>query len=168
MSHPSTPTPHSVRILSIDPGYDRCGLAVLEKVAGKETLLYSSCLTPKRGTLGERLFEIGQTIEKLLAEYAPRAIAMESLFLTNNQKTGMAVAEVRGVARYAAAARGLPVYEYTPIQVKVAVTGYGKSDKKAVMAMVARLVPFPREGAKDDEYDAVAVGLTCLAHERFA
>ena len=157
-----------MRILAIDPGYERVGIAIIEKNPGerKETLLYSDCFkTSAKLAFVTRLTHIGQELERLIDEYQPQALAIETLFFSNNQKTAMRVSEARGVMIYTMASRSLPVHEYTPLQIKIAVTGHGKSDKKQVIAMTPRLIDIKKEIAHDDEYDAIAIGLTCIASE---
>lgn len=156
-----------MRILAFDPGYERLGVAVLEKQNGKETLLHSDCIqTSATLTFPERLAELGAAAEALIQEWQPGGVALEEVFFEKNQKTGMQVAEVRGMLTYIAASRGLQLHQYTPAEVKVATTGYGASDKKAVAAMVPRLVKLPERKRLDDELDAIAVGITCLASIR--
>lgn len=154
-----------MRILAIDPGYNRLGVAILEKLPRqKETLLYSACATtPKTRSHPERLLHIANEVRKVLDAFRPEALAIETLFLSVNQKTAMPVAEARGAILVEAARAGLPVYEYTPLQIKVAVTGYGKSDKRQVAEMVRKLIDLPPRRRLDDEYDAIAVGLTHFA-----
>jgi len=153
-----------MRILAFDPGYERLGAAVLEKVAGKDTLLYSDCIRTKATlTFPQRLAELGAATVTLLDTWKPDGIALEEVFFEKNAKTAMQVAEVRGVLAYLAASRGLPIHQYKPAEVKIATTGYGASDKKAVAAMVPRLVKLPERKRLDDELDAIAVGITCLA-----
>ncbi len=156
-----------MRVLAIDPGYERLGVAVLEKLPKqKEILLYSACIqTAKTLPHSERLLKIADEAAKVIRDYGPQALAIETLFLSVNQKTAMPVAEARGAVLAEAARRGLAVFEYTPLQVKCAVTGYGKSDKRQVAEMVARLIALPAKKRLDDEYDAIAIGLTCLATE---
>lgn len=158
-----------MRIIAIDPGYERLGLAVLEKApGGKEILLYSDCFkTDKKLPHSERLGLIKSEIERVIREYKPETLCLETLFFSVNTKTAIAVAEARGVILSQAAAHGLKVFEYGPGEIKVAVTGYGKSDKAAVISMVERLVKINKKIEHDDEYDAIAVGLTCFARERF-
>jgi crossover junction endodeoxyribonuclease RuvC len=158
----------TMRVLAIDPGYDRLGIAVLEKKNGKERVLYSSCFeTGRNETLPDRFLLLGKEIERLIAEFSPTALGIETLFFNKNQKTAIGVAQARGIIMYLAKAAGCSVYEFGPQEIKVAVTGYGKSDKKAVIDMVRRLIPDIKTDALDDEYDAIAVGITCLAqHSR--
>lgn len=156
-----------MKVLAIDPGYDRLGVAIMEKINNKEILLHSECIeTSKEDTLIGRLLILGQRIEVLLAEYSPTAVGIETLFFNKNQKTAMGVAQARGIIIYLAQKAGCTIYEFGPQEIKVAVTGYGKSDKKGVIDMVKRLVENVPDDALDDEYDAIAVGITCLAHYR--
>lgn len=157
-----------MKILGIDPGYDRVGIAIIEKTAKtKEVLLHSECLqTSSKDDFYTRLGQVGAKIAEIIADYSPDALAIESLFITKNQKTAMRVAEARGVIAYEATRHKIPVYEYNPLQIKIAVTGHGGSDKTAVMKMVPLLVKMTAKKAQDDEYDAIAVALTCLASEK--
>ena len=154
-----------MRVLSIDPGYGRTGIAVLEKKPGKaEVLLYSGCFeTSSDEPFSVRLVSLGHEIERIIHEHRPGTLAIEELFFNSNQKTAFRVSEARGVVLYVAASSGLVVYEYTPLQVKIAITGYGRGTKQQVIAMTKRLVPIGKPIKYDDEYDAIAVGLTCLA-----
>ncbi len=158
-----------MRILAVDPGYDRLGIAIIERKAGKEILLYSDCFQTEKDALYEkRLLDIGDEMERLIREYEPNVFASEALFFAKNQKTAIAVAGSRGTLLYIARKHNLPVFEYTPLQIKIAVTGYGKSDKAQVTDMVKRLIRIEKQVAVDDEYDAIAVGLTCAATEKFS
>lgn len=153
------------RIIGIDPGYDRLGIAVLEKPAqGKEIVLFSTCVqTSPKDTIYERFGKIGAEMGRVLEEYAPAALAIETLFITKNQKTAMRVAEARGVILSEAIKHKVPIFEYTPMQIKMAVTSDGKSDKERVIKMVHLLVSLPSKKTVDDEYDAIAVALTHCA-----
>lgn len=158
-----------MRILAIDPGYDRLGIAILEKQNGREIALFSACaVTDKKQAHHERLAHIGREVKNTIAEWKPEALAIETLFLFSNQKTAFRVAEARGVILYEAARAGLLVFEYTPLQIKIAVTGYGRSNKRQMMEMVKKLVVLPHRKRLDDEYDALAIGLTCFAIEKFS
>jgi len=165
-----------MKIIGIDPGYERVGIAVLEKNQGdkKETVVYSDCFkTSPKLSLDERIFLIGKEIEKIIEKYKPSKMAIEKLFFESNQKTAMGVSEARGAIVFVAQNLGLSVLQYTPLQIKSAVTGYGKADKSAVHMMVHKLVEMPKEagpakksGGRDDEIDAVAVALTAFATEK--
>lgn len=156
-----------MRVLAVDPGYDRLGLAVMDKINGQEVLVYSCCIeTNKKESIAKRLHQIGEAFENLILEYKPDQVAIEKLFFNKNQKTAMAVAESRGVVTFLATRNNCEVVEFGPGEIKVAVTGYGSSDKRAVMEMLKRLVPNLPDTALDDEYDAIAVAVTALAQAR--
>ena len=175
-----------MRIISIDPGYERLGIAVLEKNIGdkKETLLYSDCFKTKTtNTHAERLSLLGQEISKIIKKYEPEALSIETLFLTTNHKTVMHVSEARGVILYEAAKNNLSIFEYSPPQIKSAVAGDGHADKKAIIKMIPLLINIKNKihpvksseagsleakfnRASDDEYDAIAVGLTYFAYNK--
>jgi crossover junction endodeoxyribonuclease RuvC len=158
-----------MRIIAIDPGYERLGIAIIERLPRqKESLVYSDCFkTSAKLPHADRLGLVGKELERVITEFAPQALCLESLFFSENKKSAIAVAEARGVILYQASTHNLPVYEYGPGQIKVAVTGYGKSDKAQVISMIPRLIQVEKEIRHDDEYDAIAVGLTCFATEKF-
>ena len=158
-----------MRLLAIDPGFERLGIAIIDKERhGKEVLVYSSCFKTK-ATLPfhTRLSEIGAELERVIKEYEPKALAIEKLYFTTNQKTAMGVSEARGVVVYSASRNNLDIYEYTPPEIKIAVTGYGKADKNMVINMVGKLIKIDKKTNSDDELDAIAIGLTCFAREKF-
>jgi crossover junction endodeoxyribonuclease RuvC len=157
-----------MKILGIDPGYDRVGIAVVEKnPQGKEVLLHSECLqTSVKDDFYTRLGQVGAKIESIIASYSPDALAIETLFITKNQKTAMRVAEARGVIIHEAIRKNISIFEYTPLQIKIAVTGHGASDKTQVIKMIPFLIKIGSKKAQDDEYDAIAVALTCCAREK--
>ena len=156
-----------MRVLAIDPGYGRCGVAVLKKEHGKEKYVYSDCIeTSPSLAFDERLAAVADECARLIKRHSPDALAMERLFLSTNQKTAMHVAEVRGALLHVAASAGIPTFEYTPGQIKSATTGSGRADKKQITAMIHLLLKFEKKIKHDDEYDAIAVGITHLAHAR--
>lgn len=162
-----------MKILSIDPGYERVGIAVVEKEnnkparAGGEKLVYSDCFkTSSELSFLERLQLVGGEVERVIKKYKPKAFAIEKLFFNTNQKTATNVSEVRGALIYIALKNNLKVYEYTPLQIKSAVCGDGHGDKDQVITMVKNLIQIEKEIKHDDEYDAIAIGLTCFASER--
>lgn len=156
-----------MKIIGIDPGYDRLGIAVIEKKENlREVLIHSECLqTSSKDDFYTRLGQVGMRVSEIIDKYSPNILAIESLFITKNQKTAMRVAEARGVITYEAIKRNLSVHEYTPLQIKIAVTGHGGSDKSQVMKMIPLLIKMGSKKAQDDEYDAIAVALTCLASD---
>lgn len=154
-----------MKILGIDPGFERLGIAVVEKnTNGKEIVLFSECFkTSPKLSFEDRLLLIGQRIREVIEKHKPQALGIETLFLTSNHKTVMRVAETRGVILYEAKKAGLKIFEASPPQIKTAVAGYGKADKKQVMKMVKMLVKIEDNKTSDDELDAIAIALTSLA-----
>lgn len=153
----------SNRVIAIDPGFDRVGVAVIEK----NELLFSTCIeTDRKLPHHERLLTIGEEIKSVIKKWHPGTLAMEKLFFNQNTSTALKVAEARGVILFIAAEAGLDVFEYSPQEVKIAVTGYGKADKWAIETLVRKLIKFPSKKVLDDEIDAVAVGITHLATQK--
>lgn len=158
-----------MKVLAIDPGYERVGVAIVSREKhGRDELIFSTCIeTSRTEPFEKRLRSIGDELERIIKEYSPDSCALERLYFHSNQKTALLVAEACGVARYTAARHELPVYEYTPLQIKNAVSGDGRGDKKQIMYMVRQLISIKKPIKRDDEFDAIAIGLTCLASERF-
>jgi crossover junction endodeoxyribonuclease RuvC len=152
-----------MKILAIDPGYDRLGVAVVEGDPSRPTLIWSACVLPAAGLPEDRLAEVAREVRGLLAEHMPAALAIETLFFSVNKKTALGVAQARGTVLAAAGAAGVPVVECSPQEVKLAVTGNGRADKKAIARMIPRLIALPEKKRFDDELDAIAVGITALA-----
>ena len=141
-----------MRVIGVDPGYDRLGVAVLEYEDGQEKLIHSSCIeTNSKHSLLSRLNVLGDEFKSLLSIYKPNTLGIETIFFNTNQKTAIGVAEARGIIIYLAQCSGCRVYEFGPQEIKVAVTGYGKSDKSAVIDMTKRLVKDCPEKALDDD-----------------
>lgn len=156
------------KILGIDPGYGRVGIAIIESKRGNQKLIYSECFETKaKLPHSQRLLLIGEKIKKVIRLYKPNQIAIETLLWSKNKKTALQVAEARGVILLESAKSDSLVREFNPNQIKLAVTGYGKSDKKQVINMVEKLLKLNlstnRERMHDDEYDAIAIALTCAA-----
>lgn len=152
-----------MRVLSIDPGYDRMGVAVVEGSPSKPLLIWSDCLIPPPGEAHERLGYLQAQLGTIINTHAPEIVAMEKLFFARNKASALGVAQARGVVLAAAGEAGLPVREFAPGTVKVAVTGDGRADKKAIARMVPLLITLPPKKRLDDELDAIAVGITALA-----
>lgn len=157
-----------MRIISIDPGYDRLGVCVMEKdYKGKEVVLFSDCFTTnKNESLESRILFLGQSIRNVIKKWSPTHMAIEKLFFTKNQTTAMKVAEVRGVVIYEASQKGIIIHEFSPQDIKIAVTGYGSATKDQVTLMTQKILQLPDKKRLDDEYDALALGITALAHLR--
>lgn len=151
-------------ILGIDPGFERIGISVIKKGLKNDTLLFSICFkTSAKIDFNERLVLIGKEVRRVIKKYKPDSLAIETLIFNTNQKTALMVAEARGVIVYESTLGGLKIYEYTPLQIKNAVTGYGRADKNQVTTMVRQLIAIGDEVTSDDEIDSIAVSLTCSA-----
>ena len=149
-------------VLGVDPGFDRIGVAVLEK----EKVLFSDCIeTNRKLPHPERLFEIGKVIKKVIKKWNPTSLAIEILFFNQNITNALKVSEARGVIIYEAVRAGLEIYGYSPQAIKIAITGYGKADKTQMAMMVKKLINLPDKlsGRLDDEIDAIALCITHLA-----
>lgn len=147
-------------ILGIDPGFAIVGFGVLSSEGGKQKLLACGAVTTQAGlSLPTRLLQIEDDMTRLFETFHPDAMAIEELFFTNNVTTGIGVAQARGVILCAAERAGVPIFEYSPSEVKLAVTGYGKAEKRQVMDMVKRLLELKAVPKPDDAADAVAIAL---------
>lgn len=153
-------------ILGIDPGVATIGFGVVRAERGKNTLLqYGVITTPAGIPLSQRLVQISEDMEQLIRQFKPDEMAVEELFFSKNITTGIAVAHGRGVILLAAEKLGVPVFEYTPIQVKQAVVGYGAAQKRQVMLMTQRLLNMKEVPKPDDAADALAIA---ICHSRAA
>jgi crossover junction endodeoxyribonuclease RuvC len=154
----------NVIILGVDPGYAITGFGVVEHDGQRfKTLDFGTIETPAGMPFPERLLAIDQGIDSLIRTYQPGCVAVEELFFYRNTTTAMGTAQARGVAVVAAARVRLPVHEYTPMQVKLAVTGYGHAEKTQVQEMVRILLNLKEIPKPDDAADALAVAI-CHAH----
>ncbi len=151
-------------ILGIDPGLAIVGWGVIEYNGSHfRTLGYGSIQTPAGQPTEQRLSTIFDCMEKLIETYHPDQVAVEELFFNTNQTTGIRVAEARGVIIMCAYRHGVKVFEYTPLQVKQAVVGYGRAEKKQVITMVTMLLGLQSPPKPDDTADALAIAV-CHAH----
>lgn len=151
-------------VLGIDPGYAIVGYGIVTYSAcGYKALGSGAILTEADIPFEDRLKTIYDSMNELIEKVKPDAISVESLYFQNNQKTAIKVAEARGVILLCAKRAGVPVYEYTPLQVKTAVTGYGKAKKPQVMEMTKRLLKLCKMPRFDDTCDALAVAI-CHIH----
>jgi crossover junction endodeoxyribonuclease RuvC len=147
-------------ILGIDPGYAIVGFGVLRHERGDPSLLACGAInTPAGQPLPRRLLQIADDLEQLIEQFSPDAMAVERLYFGNNVTTGIGVAQARGVILMTAQRHGVPIYEYDPSQVKQAVAGYGKAEKRQVMDMTKRLLKLKAVPKPDDAADAVAIAL---------
>ena len=149
-----------MRILGIDPGIATIGFGLVDFSGNKYTLVSCGVITtPAHTPLSERLETIYDDASKLIAALKPDVVSMEELFFNTNITTGISVAHGRGVLLLACRKAGVKVYEYTPLQVKQSVVGYGRAEKKQVMDMVKRLCNLKEAPKPDDAADAVAMAL---------
>ena len=154
----------NIRILGVDPGYAIVGFGVLDYDGMRFTPIeYGAILTEAHPPFPDRLKAIHTDMEFIFEKYAPECMAIEKLYFTSNQKTGIDVAQARGVTVLSAAERSIPIFEYTPLQVKSAVVGYGKAEKKQVMEMTRQLLNLAQIPKPDDAADALAIAI-CHGH----
>ena len=147
-------------ILGIDPGLAIVGWGVIEADRGRfRPIACGDVNTPAHTSVESRLESIYRDLNRIIEKYKPEEVAIEELFFTNNITTGITVAEARGVILLACRQHGLPIHEYTPPQVKQAVVGYGKAEKKQVIAMVTALLKLESAPKPDDTADALAIAL---------
>jgi len=145
-------------ILGIDPGIGRTGYAFLRQTSKDTTLIECGCITTKPGGVeAGRLLEIKNDLTALIKKHKPQVAAIESLFFTTNAKTAISVGQARGVTMVTCAEFNLKIIEITPLQVKIAATGYGKADKRQVQTMVVKLLKLKKIPKPDDAADACAI-----------
>ena len=146
--------------MGIDPGYAIVGFGLVESGGARQRLVQCGAInTPAGVRLSARLWQIAQDLEQLIGRFKPDVMAIEELFFNNNVTTGIGVAQARGVIVMTAEKMGLPIFEYNPSQVKQAVVGYGKAEKRQVMDMTKRLLGLSAVPKPDDAADAVAIAL---------
>lgn len=145
-------------ILGIDPGTTRIGYAVVNALKEKVLLDYGLISIKSKGS-AERLLELGKQLKKVIHKWKPEVLSIEKIFFFKNSRTAMSVAEARGVILLTAALYGLKVYEYTPLEVKLRITGFGRADKKQVGKMIKLITKLDNEVKSDDVTDAIAVAL---------
>lgn len=151
-------------ILGIDPGLAIVGWGVIDYRSTQfRTIAYGSIQTPAGMETPERLLVIYRELKRLIDKYHPEQMAIEELFFTKNITTGIRVAEARGIVLMAGEEAGLKMFEYTPMQVKQAVVGYGLADKHQIIAMVTRILNLKEPPKPDDTADALAIAV-CHAH----
>lgn len=149
-----------IRIIGIDPGIATLGFGIIDKYREKESYLNCGVITTSADlSLSDRLMQIYEDLNRLIKTFNPDVVAIEELFFNTNAKTAISVAQGRGVAILAFKQSSLPIYEYTPLQVKQAVVGYGRADKRQIMEMVKRLLSLTAYPKPDDAADALAVAL---------
>jgi crossover junction endodeoxyribonuclease RuvC len=154
-----------MKILGIDPGFARMGYAILEGDKKNIRVIDCDCFeTSSKLDYKKRLVLVADKVKGLVSKYRPAAIAIEKVFFAKNQKTALQIAEVRGILLYLSACLKIPAYEYTPLEVKMALCGYGKATKEEVQKMLKILTKKQSLPKSDDATDALAIGLTCAYH----
>ncbi|HVB09656.1 MAG TPA: crossover junction endodeoxyribonuclease RuvC [Bacillota bacterium] len=152
--------------MGIDPGMAICGFGVAEQEAGRRPVAVAFGALRADGLPAEQqLLRLHRALGDLLQEHRPDAVAVERLFFTRNVSTAIGVGQARGVALLAAAEAGVALREFTPTEVKLAATGYGRADKRQMQLMVAALLSLPEPPRPDDAADALAIALCCLQGE---
>jgi crossover junction endodeoxyribonuclease RuvC len=147
-------------ILGVDPGTATTGYGIIRKEGQRHSLIKYGCiLTPAKTPLSDRLVSIFDELSEIIDEYKPEQIAVEELFFAANSKTAIAVGQARGVILLAGKKKGLPVFEYTPLEVKMALTGYGRADKNQIQQMVKTLISLGEIPKPDDAADALAIAI---------
>lgn len=153
-----------MRILGIDPGFAITGYSVIEYIGNKFKLITSGAITTKAGTpFALRLTILYDELDAIIKEYKPDAMSVEELFFNQNIKTAINVAQARGIVLVVGQKNNIPTYEYTPLQVKQAVVGYGRAEKKQVQQMVKAILKVQEVPKLDDITDSMAIGI-CHAH----
>lgn len=151
-------------IVGIDPGFAITGYGVVKYEGNKFSVIdYGAVTTKAGGDFSQRLLVLDRGLESVVVKYRPDAVAVEELFFNKNIKTALAAAHGRGVALVAAARSGVKVFEYTPLQVKQAVVGYGRAEKQQIQQMVKAILNLPEIPRPDDVADALAVAI-CHGH----
>lgn len=154
----------TLRILGLDPGTATTGYGVVDKIGVSPKMVdYGAILTSPKKSIPQRLIDIYNDLNKIIDQYQPDVIVMERLFFAKNQTTAIAVGKACGVMQFAAAQRGLTVVEYTPMEVKQAVVGYGGAEKKQIQFMIQRILNLRELPKPDDAADALALAV-CHAH----
>jgi crossover junction endodeoxyribonuclease RuvC len=158
-----------MKVLGIDPGIARTGWAILEETNGKIKALAFDCFETKATEEApKRLVKIHKEIRRIIKKYSPEHIAIEELFFSTNAKTAFAVGQARGVIFLACEQEETETFSYTPLQVKMAVSGYGKADKGQVGRMVKVILNLREVPKLDDTCDAIAIGLTHLFSKKLS
>lgn len=154
-------------ILGIDPGIALTGWGIVEKGQKPRLIDYGCIETSKNRSGDQRLFEVYQELQKVIAKYKPHIVCLEKIFFNTNAKTALAVGEARGMIKICASVNNLPIVEFTPLQIKNCIAGYGRAEKKQIQKMVKVLLDLDEIPKPDDAADAVAAALTyCFYNQK--
>jgi crossover junction endodeoxyribonuclease RuvC len=155
-------------IIAIDPGYDRCGVAIVHQENIKPSVIFSDCITSQKSDEHYmRLTDIFKQLEDIINKYKPSYLAIETLFFSVNKKTAFKVAEARGAILTLAGLYNLSLIELSPQAIKIAMTGSGNATKEQVQKMVNLTVDLPKEKKLDDEIDAIALGVAAISEIKY-
>lgn len=154
-----------MRILGIDPGTGITGFGIVDAKSGRQSLVDAGVIrTPANSPMPDRLLTIFENINEIIAEFKPQIMSIEKLFFAQNVTTAMSVSQARGVVILAAGQAGMQIFEYTPLQIKQTITGYGKADKSQMQEMVRVLMNLKEIPKPDDCADAIAAAITHCMH----
>jgi len=150
-------------VLGIDPGYAKLGCSVVKKFKDSYEIIESLLIETKPGDAHEkRILFIGNAVQKIIFKHQPQALSIEKIFFSTNQKTAIKVSEIKGAVMFLAATNNIPCFEFTPLEIKMALCGYGKADKKQIQEMVKIILNLKTPPKQDDVADSIAVALTCF------
>jgi crossover junction endodeoxyribonuclease RuvC len=156
-----------MKIIAVDPGYDRVGVAIVEKLSGKEVLLYSTCIvTDKKQSFYDRMQYVRSKIIVILKDFQPQQLVIEELYFAKNTKTALRVAEAKGIIVGTILEKNIPITELHPNHIKIAITGYGAAKKEDILFMLPKLIEIGTEKRFDDELDAIAIGVAYFAYKK--
>ncbi|MFH0853510.1 MAG: crossover junction endodeoxyribonuclease RuvC [bacterium] len=158
------PKTKSKTILGIDPGYGRLGFGIIKIQTGNLSAIDYGCITTSaKSEHAKRLMKISKDLKRVLKRHKPDLVAIEQIFFAKNVKTAIKVSEARGAILLAVQESGYPIIEFTPLQVKIALTGYGRAEKFQVQKLVEKLLNIKQKITTDDAADALAIAI-CAAH----
>lgn len=154
-------------VIGIDPGIAITGIAFVEDIKGNQTLVHSEAITtPSTMSTPLRLLKLHKSLNNLIKKFHPDVAALESLFFNTNAKTALIVGQARGVVQLALVQSNIPITEYTPLQVKMSLTGYGRAEKGQIQTMVKTVLALPKILTPDDVADAAAIAIThCFTYK---
>lgn len=153
-------------VLGIDPGIAITGIAIVKEEKGEKLLYHEAITTSPNLSPPLRLLKLHKKLTSIIKKYHPTVAVLENLFFNTNAKTALIVGQARGVVQLVAAQNNIPTVEYTPLQVKMALTGYGRADKSQIQQMVKQILKLPKILTPDDVADSAAIALThCFSYK---
>ncbi|MFW5853525.1 MAG: crossover junction endodeoxyribonuclease RuvC [Patescibacteria group bacterium] len=156
------------KIIGIDPGYDRLGWAILKKEKNKPEIIDSGCFTTdKKEDFNQRLKSVGLFFESLIKKHQPDLVVLESIIFNQSRNTAIGVIEVKGIIKFLACQNNISTEEYTPLEAKKIITGYGRAEKNQVIKTIQQITDIKKPVKYDDEFDAIMIALTGLALAKY-